>query len=99
MINVRQALSLFLACLAPLSARAVLITNLVDNLDDTTHFISSELDLVNNGDGTVSLVHTNTSPPNDQTALCGKNGSDVHIVLSGGSRFDVLADSTLISGS
>lgn len=103
LVTVRMSLRRIIAILAlsaaPLPVSAVLITNLNDELDDATHFITSELDLVNNGNSTVSLVHTNTAPPNDQTALWGKDGTDIHLVLSPDSRFNVWAVESVISGT
>lgn len=97
-MNFRRAIVSLTLCAAPLPVSAVLITNLNDDLNDASHFIASELDLVNNGNGTVSLVHTNTSPPNDQTALWGIDGANVHLAL-GGSVFSLLASGPTISGT
>ncbi len=78
---------------------AVLITNLFDPLDDTSHFIESQLQLLNNFNSTVSLVHTNVNPPNDQTAVWGLNGSDAHILLTTGSRLQLVPVDTVVSGT
>src|SRR5258706_1588934 len=95
----RWVIALLVIGMMTLPARATLITNLTDNLDDTTHFISAELDLVNNLNGTVSLVHTNVSPPNDQTALWGINGPDLHVALTPASRLFVDPTAEVISGT